>query len=129
MNEDLSLVIEKIMSNPEFGNLVNQLKNSGIAEEKRPHSDPTADEITKKLPDLMGLLTQSGSQIPSADSEKISKALSSLRKLDNRNCEKLLSALKPYLRNERGEVIDKAVSMLKITDILGVLQQTDSEKK
>ena len=77
----------------------------------------------------MGLLTQSGSQIPSADSEKISKALSSLRKLDNRNCEKLLSALKPYLRNERGEVIDKAVSMLKITDILGVLQQTDSEKK
>lgn len=124
MNEDLTQMIGKIMSNPEFGNLVNQLKSSGVMGENPTQPEPSAEDLSKKLPQLMGMLTQSGGQLPKQDSEKITKALGSLQKLDNRNCEKLLCALKPYLRNERGEVIDKALSMLKITDLLGVLQQT-----
>ena len=129
MNEDLSQMIGKIMSDPAFGNLVTQLKSSGIAEEKAPQKEPSPEEIAGKLPDVVEMLAKSNLNLSGNDSEKIGKALSSLRKLDNRNCEKLLSALKPYLRNERGEIIDKAVSMLKITDILSVLQQTDPDKK
>ncbi len=127
---DLSQMIGKIMSNPEFGNLVNQLKESGLTENapSQPSSPPSEEqakeELSKKLPDLMGMLTQSGLSTDAVDSAKIQKAVGALKKLDNRNCEKLLCALKPYLNSQRGEVIDKAMSMMKVTDILNLIQQT-----
>lgn len=134
MNDDLSQMIGKIMANPEFGSLVNQLKNTELSSEntegkKNAPSPAEVDpaEVAKKIPDLMGMLNQT--KIPPSDSAKIEKALGTLKKMDNRNCEKLLSALKPYLRSERGEIIDKAVSMMKITDMLGALQQMDSGEK
>ena len=140
MNEDFSQMIGKIMANPEFGNLVNQLKSSGLTDGKNEEAvpaavvqdtgnptPPAADEIAQKLPELMSLIGQSGEIAQSADAAKIQKALGTLRKLDNRNCEKLLAALKPYLNSQRGEVIDKAMSMMKLTDLLGVIGQTNGK--
>lgn len=129
MNEDLSQMIGKIMSNPEFGNLVNQLKNSELGEKVRTDEMPSADDMAKKIPELMGMLGQSGNANPNPDAVKIEKALGALKKMDNRNCEKLLGALKPYLNSQRGEVIDKAMSMMKITDLLGAIQQTDTKEQ
>ena len=37
--------------------------------------------------------------------------------------------IEEWLDDHKSEIIDKAVSMLKITDILSVLQQTDPDKK
>ncbi len=128
MNEDLSQIIGKIMSNPEFGNLVNSLKESGIAEQvsspaKGTPSEQEAGGIPQNLPQIAEALTKSGLSADTVDSAKIEKAVNAFRKLDNRNCEKLLCALKPYLNSQRGEVIDKAMSMMKVTDILTLLQQ------
>ncbi len=143
MNEDLSQVIGKIMANPEFGNLVTQLKNSGLAETanastapmnstsqanaEKPQPKDTA-AIAEMLPEIMNALHQSGVSPTSGDSANIEKAMSSLKKLDNRNCEKLLAALKPYLNNQRGEVIDKAMSVMKMTDLVALLGSTEGMK-
>lgn len=142
MNGDLSQIVNKIMSNPEFGNLVNELKNSDLAAGSSGGKEVSADDIMKKLPDVMGMLGMNASgkeahndtedqatpvsAVPqSIDSEKIEKAVKALKKMDNQKCEKLLGALKPYLSRERGEVIDKAVSVMKITDILGAIQEVN----
>ena len=129
MNEDLSQMIGKIMANPEFGNLVNQVKSSGLVEKAQSAEIPSAEDMADKIPALLGMLGQSGAPTSNPDTAKIEKALGALRKMDNRNCEKLLCALKPYLNSQRGEVIDKAMSMMKITDLLGVIQQTDSKEQ
>ena len=42
MNEDFSQMIGKIMANPEFGNLVNQLKSSGLTDGKNEEAVPAA---------------------------------------------------------------------------------------
>ena len=142
MNGDLSQIVNKIMSNPEFGNLVNELKNSDLAVGNNSGKEVSTDEIMKKLPEVMGMLGMNSSgkethadaeeeakpvsAVPqSIDSEKIEKAVKALKKMDNQKCEKLLGALKPYLSRERGEVIDKAMSVMKITDILGAIQEVN----
>lgn len=132
MNDDITKIIGEIMANPGFGSLVNQLKNSTAESSSAPQQNaspsPTSlsPEMAEKIPEILGMLGQSGIRPPSASPDKavIEKALGALKKTDTKNCEKLLSALKPYLRSQRGEVIDKAVSMMKLTDLLGAVSQT-----
>lgn len=144
MNEDFSQIVNKILSMPEFGSMVNELKSSTAATEETGKKEISSEEITKKLPEIMEKLglrssseesvkgsrpneTEKSVSLSSADSEKIEKAVKTLKKMDNQKCEKLLGALKPYLSRERGEVIDKAMSVMKITDILGAVQEINPE--
>lgn len=143
MNGDLNQIVNKIMSNPEFGNLVNELKNSDLAAGNNGGKEISADEVMKKLPEVMGMLgmnpsaqakesddaeVKAASVVPqNIDTEKIDRAVKALKKMDNQKCEKLLGALKPYLSRERGEVINKAMSVMKITDILGAIQEVNPE--
>ncbi len=127
MNEDLSQLVGKIMSSPGFGELVNELKQSGVGsangqpDDKVSGSPPTTEELSAKLPSILSALGSTGTPSKSIDSGTIDKAMNALRKMDSGNCEKLLCALKPYLNRERGDVIDKAVSVMKITDLLGAM--------
>jgi len=134
MNGDISQIVSKIMSNPEFGNMVKELKSQNPGTTDGPAKEITVDDLMKKLPDIMGKLggapssePQAPVNLPAADAVKIEKALGALKKMDNQKCEKLLCALKPYLNRERGEVIDKAMSVMKITDILGAVQESASD--
>ncbi len=129
MNEDLGNIIGKIMSTPGFGNLVNELKTSGALSEvggdakvsADPADLPSPDAMAEKLPALLAALGNGNGGKKSPEGEQIEKAVSALKKMDSKNCEKLLCALKPYLNKERGEVIDKAMSVMKITDLLGTV--------
>ncbi len=133
MNEDLSRLVGKIMASPGFGELVSELKQSGIGAESpaqgtgstadgaASQGTPTPEEITARLPSIMAALGSPGNSVKSIDGGAIDKAVRAIQKMDSGNCEKLLCALKPYLNKGRGEVIDKAVSVMKITDLLGAM--------
>jgi len=129
VNEDLSQMISKIMSSPGFGNLVNELKQSGAegASESAEKPAPSPEEMAKKIPELLHSMGADGKTPENADAAKINKAVNALSKMDNKNCEKLLCALKPYLNKERGEVIDKAMNVMKLTDILNLLGEGDGK--
>ncbi len=138
MEKDLNQIVSQIMANPEFGNLVKELKQSNAASSGENGSTVPTDEVMKKLPEVMQMLGMGQSQPSSAQPEapaessgageeqvKIDRALKAIKKMDSQKCERLLGALKPYVNKERGEVIDKAVSVMKITDILGAIQAVD----
>lgn len=145
-NEDVSSMIGKIMENPEFQNLVRELKhdqNSDSAEK------PSSDDIMKKLPEmlsafapLMGSISGAGEEKKEEPdgSDKEGKKESSkegsnlfgglgLKKYDKARAEKLLFALKPYLNHNRCEMIDRCVSVMQITDIMGAIEGVSGIKK
>lgn len=166
MNEEINQIVSQIMSNPEFGNLVNELKQSGVGQNGEL---PSAEVLMRQLPAVMEMLGKNGQShaetgtngrlsadresagtsgengrgeteqgekgspaplqeqiLPAEQAVQLDKVMRAVKRMDSQKCEKLLAALKPYLRRERGEVIDKAMSVMKITDILGAMQSIDS---
>ena len=121
-NEDLSSVIEKIIKNPEFAGMVSEIKGSG--QEK---SGDVSEEMMKKLPDVMKMVSsmfggseekksESSADVVSASSA-IETKLPIPKKYDKGRAEKLLCALKPYLSSGRGEIIERCLSVMQISDI------------
>lgn len=130
-NEDLTSVIEKIIQNPEFAGMVNSMR--GESEQKN-----TADiskEMMNKLPGVMSMVSsmlnsdgeENTKHKNSDESKKINSVLSGLNisRHDKDKAEKLLRALRPYLNGNRCEIIDKCVSVMQITDVVGALQGID----
>ena len=120
-NEDLSSVIEKIIKNPEFAGMVSEIKGGS-----QESSGDVSQEMMKKLPDVMKMVS---SMFGGSDSGKdevqptaLTKPSSSgvglpSAKYDKARAEKLLHALKPYLNSGRGEIIDRCLSVMQISDI------------
>lgn len=138
----LAQMVEQIMKNPEFTGIVNELRGaSGDAPAASPVSQT---EILSRLPDVMAMLgpligennASSGGKpedtpVTEAEKESLkppeeepSGAVSAFqpKKYDRNRAEKLMAALKPYLNPNRCEIIDKCVSVIQITDIVGALQ-------
>lgn len=142
MDGDLSQMIQKIMQNPEFSNMVNELrgemsgdKQSGTSEQQsgvsgqRSNDDITA-EMMSKLPDVMAMVSpllgksdsSKASDKPHDNSENhLEKGTKGHDKYDKARAEKLLYAIKPYLSQTRCEMIDKCVSVMQLGDIMGAL--------
>lgn len=138
----LAQMVEQIMKNPEFTGIVNELRGaSGDAPAASPVSQT---EILSRLPDVMAMLgpligennassggkpedtpvTEAEKESPKPPEEEPSGAVSAFqpKKYDRNRAEKLMAALKPYLNPNRCEIIDKCVSVIQITDIVGALQ-------
>lgn len=137
---DIAQMVEKIMKNPEFTGIVNELRGgtSGGAPQV------SQNEILSHLPDVVSMLkpfigdsgTNGGSgtgapqgtqEPPPASSEppKDQTVLAPIRppkKYDKSRAEKLMAALKPYLNPGRCEIIDKCVSVMQIGDVMEALQ-------
>ena len=120
-NEDLSAVIEKIIKNPEFAGMVSEIKGGG-----QENSGDVSQEMMKKLPDVMKMVSSmfGGSDSGKAEVQPtaLTKPSSSgvglpSAKYDKARAEKLLHALKPYLNSGRGEIIDRCLSVMQISDI------------
>jgi len=95
-----------------------------------------ADDMTDKLksiinnPEMMGMLSSlinSQSEVPQDTDTQSSIAANLKSAMDRINGESdkrinLLNALRPYMRNSRASNIDKAVRMLKLTQLTSILK-------
>ena len=118
-NGDISSIISKIIENPEFAGMVNELRGQNV------DSAQTSKEMLDKLPEVMKMVSPMlGGQ---SDGEKKSNGGQQSApvpvkknggKYDKVRATKLMQALKPYLSHERGEIIDKCVSVMQIGDIV-----------
>ncbi|MBP3368058.1 MAG: hypothetical protein J6L71_01370 [Clostridia bacterium] len=118
--EDLSSVIEKIIKNPEFAGMVSELKGG-----ERASTEDVSQEMMKKLPDVMNMVSSmfGGSEAKAESSAEsvvapvAGDAKPPSPRYDKGKAEKLLCALKPYLNSGRGEIIDRCLSVMQISDI------------
>ncbi len=126
--DDLSAIIGKIVQNPEFAEMVSSIKGDS----KPNNSENITNEMMSKLPDVLAMVSpmlegKNENNIGDSDRDKsdishASDKSAPLNKYDKGKAERLLKSLKPYLRSERCEIIDKCVSMMQITDVMGALQ-------
>lgn len=115
MAEDIGSMVEKIMQNPEFQNLVGDLRGS--------EAPPDSDALMSRLPEVMARLSPLLSSAEHAPAEEEARpsppAVVSGGKFSRKNAERLLTALKPYLRASRCGIIDKCMSVMQIGDLIG----------
>lgn len=120
-SEDLSSVIEKIIKNPEFAGMVSELKGG-----ERANTEDVSQEMMKKLPDVMNMVSSMFGSSSEAKAESPAESVATSvvddakppsPRYDKGKAEKLLYALKPYLNSGRGEIIDRCLSVMQISDI------------
>ncbi len=129
---DLSAIISKIIRNPEFGEMVREIRGDDDA-------GKTQEELLSALPGVMesvapllggigGEKNDNKAEEDSAGEAAESKAVSvgSFQKYDRCRAEKLMCALKPYLKPERCQVIDRCLSLLQLGDVMGAIGGIDS---
>ncbi len=133
-NEEISSIIEKIIQNPEFAGMVSEIK--GESEKNSPGD--MSKEMMSKLPEVMSMVSsifggdkKASSDKDSGKTEQIKSMANNLHlnKYDKSKAEKLLYALRPYLSDSRCEIIDRCVSVMQITDVVGALQGLESFNK
>ena len=137
----IAQMVEQIMKNPELTGIINELRGGT---EGAPAVSQA--EIRSHLPDVMAMLKpmtgETSGAVPeiaesSAQSseraapEENVKAVSAAvpKKYDRNRAEKLMAALKPYLNETRCDIIDKCVSVLQITDVVGAMQGLEALRK
>ncbi len=127
MNEDLSSVIEKIVNNPEFAGMVSEIKGK----DSPASSEDMSREMMKKLPDVMSMVSgmfggskndgeNKKSESTQVDAHPVANIIPA--KYDKSKAERLLRALKPYLSGGRCEIIDRCLSVMQITDVMGAVR-------
>lgn len=129
--DDLSSMVQKIMQNPEFTNMVKELRGEmqGQQNDDKQQSggDKSGDisaEMMSKLPEIMSMLSPMLGKLDGGESRTASPVQKSEvvpKKYDKAKAEKLLYAIKPYLSTSRCDIIDKCVSVMQITDVMGAL--------
>ena len=121
-NNELSSVLASLMSDSRVADTVKQLKASLSETTPRAESSTEATPIStdsersESFPDLGALaklLNISEKNSPTSDNEA-----------EKRN--RLLAALKPYLRENRREVIDRLMSLSNLTGLIDLFPKNNS---
>lgn len=94
MAEDMADKLKSLLNNPEMMGMLSSFLNNQKEDEPPQSSQPSAD--------IQSMI----SRIQSSDDKRIT----------------LLNALRPYMRSSRASGIDKAVKMLKITQLGSILK-------
>ena len=120
MAQDIGSIVERIMKDPEFVGLVNELRGTENGEV------PDPADISSRLPEMLrGLAPMLGSgekkeeDGKKGEEEKEPVPAPRFGSFNRANAERLLAALKPYLGERRREMIARCVSVLQITDLIG----------
>ena len=103
MADDLTEKIKALMSDPETMNMLTSLVSS------KRSSDSDITDISSDAGPVNGL------------SENLKLAMNSLNQENDRRVN-LLKALQPYMRKNRASGIDKAIKMLKLTQITSLMK-------
>ena len=128
-------MITKIIQNPEFAEMVNEIRGSDADIES------TKNEMMANLPGVLEMVSpllggkEESSEKDSADEKRGDKSddkkdeakeTSAVpHKYDKGKAEKLMNALKPYLNSERCMIIDRCMSVLQLTDVVGAFGGID----
>ena len=97
-NQDISKIIGIIMENPD---IIAKIK--GLADKSEAESTDTAVALSEEPP-----------QTASEDTEKNAKSKFESKKRRR----ELLSALKPYVKDERAKAIDTMLSVIDVIDVM-----------
>ena len=125
MNGDLTEMLKKIIENPEFSGMVGELRGDGDGKS-------AAQDMMEKLPGILEMVKPMLGDEESGEKETPPKIVEHqentavLKKYDKARAEKLMCALKPYLKPERCDMIDKCLSLMQIGDVMNVLGGLDS---
>lgn len=118
---DLGAVLEKLLSNGDAAQMIEKLKASvenigAIPETESKNELPTSpidtSQLAEKLPQMVSAIA------PLMEKGSFSK-VGEKASVGNRNA--LLSALRPYLKTERREMIDKIMTLSRLTGIMDML--------
>ena len=119
---DIASVIGKLMNDPSTSDMVRMLKKLLEGTQSESEAEPEHLSVTEG---------SSQPQTASADLEKMSEVISALSPLtdsvkkagggeiEQRN--RLLAALKPYLNSNRQDMIEKIMSLSRLTGIMDIL--------
>ena len=121
--DDLEQKIQSVLSDPEqMQQVLNMARALGVS---IPESgEPTAREQETPLPE-QDIPPQAGVD---ALSEPVSQLLQQAGKLEKRQ-ENLLNALKPFLKPNRREKIDRAMQVARLSHLAGYALRSRGEKK
>lgn len=117
---DIKSVIEALMKDDKIADTVNQLKSNLRPSAPNDESETVSEEKSEPA-------------AQSADIGALARILSFTEKnsngggseeLEKRN--RLLTALKPYLRDSRRDVIDKVMSLSRLTGLMDLLPKSNS---
>lgn len=127
-NGDIASIISKIVENPEFAGMVSEMRGG----ETKPSGD-ISKEMLDKLPEIMSMVApmvngggaEKSHSVQNKPVPLASNPTPKKGKYDKARATKLMQALKPYLTSERAEIIDKCLSVMQLTDIVGALGGID----
>ena len=115
--EELQGAVESILSSPAFSQILGQLQGkSGEEEQKKPAVPAITPEMMQKLPQMMSALAP---LVGGKGEEKSSGGKKELN--DGEKRKRLLSALRPYLSDNRRDALDQVLKVTEMTDLLGTL--------
>ena len=124
MDTDLGKLMDSIVKNPDFVRLVGELNGGEVPDlsEKIPQALETVGPLLNSLSSgkTTGEKAEEAPQVLKNDSRKEPETVVTGRKPWNRtNAERLLLALKPYLGGNRREIVDKCMSVMQMSDLIG----------
>ena len=105
MADDISEKLKSILNNPDAMNMFSSLLGGKDAAPLSPSASPNETD-TSSGNDLLNNIQAAVSRVNSGNDKRIN----------------LLNALKPYMRESRVSNIDRAVKMLKLTQITSILK-------
>ena len=115
--EELQGAVESILASPAFSQILGQLQGKSTEEEqKKPAVPAITPEMMQKLPQMMSALAP---LVGGKGEEKSSGGKKELN--DGEKRKRLLSALRPYLSDNRRDALDQVLKVTEMTDLLGTL--------
>lgn len=115
--EELQGAVESILASPAFSQILGQLQGKSAEEEqKKPAVPAITPEMMQKLPQMMSALAP---LVGGKGEEKSSGGKKELN--DGEKRKRLLSALRPYLSDNRRDALDQVLKVTEMTDLLGTL--------
>ena len=115
--EELQGAVESILASPAFSQILGQLHGkSGEEETKAPAVPAITPEMMQKLPQMMSALA------PLVGGKGEGKSSGGKKELnEGEKRKRLLSALRPYLSDNRRDALDQVLKVTEMTDLLGTL--------
>ena len=132
--EELQNTVKNIMEDPAFGKLVSEIRGGADADGAPPAMPQITPEMMAKLPQMMSALAPLVSGMNGGAGEKPGKREggdeSGKETKGNNKSEgesekrkKLLTALRPYLSDNRREAVDNILKVTEMTDIISSLDK------
>ena len=126
--EELQNALNSILSNPEFGKMVEHIRGNSDGTETPQDIPKNASQIPPdvlaRIPQMMSALAPLVSGMSGGKKADPSEKPGGSGTGEAEKRKKLLSALRPYLNQHRKDAVDNIMKVSDMTDLLGGLSKT-----